>query len=67
MLNKPQIIDDILDLNPTADREWLNGFSPRSLALYLEHLQVASEPRGSARPWFRPGDSAAIVTRRAAA
>ncbi len=45
-IGKPQIIEAIREINPTAKRPWLERFTVGDLGRYLEHLQVTLEPRG---------------------
>ena len=47
MLSKQQLMDGITEMNPTADLGWLDGFDEPALRLYLDHLQVTIEPRGT--------------------
>ncbi len=51
-IGKPQIIEAIREINPTAKRPWLENFTVADLGQYLEHLQLTLEPRGrdAARP-----------------
>ena len=65
MLSKQQLMDGITEMNPTADLEWLDGFEEPALRLYLDHLQVTIEPRGTS--WLRTNETTAIVSRRPAA
>lgn len=58
-----QLIASIQTLNPTARTDWLRLFSDQALRLYLEHLQVASEPRGRQSTWIRRGETRAVVSR----
>jgi len=60
-LSREQMIDRIRALNPGATPDYLGHFETPALALYLDHLNVTSEPRGTI--WRRPGDTPAIVTR----
>jgi len=60
-LTREQVIDRIRALNPGASSDYLGRFETPALALYLDHLSLTSEPRGSI--WRRPGDTAAITTR----
>ncbi len=64
-LTREQVVDRILSLNPTASREYLSQFRDEALGRYLDHLTAASEPRGRAARWIRPGDSPAITWRQA--
>jgi hypothetical protein len=61
-MNRAQLMERILELNPTATPQFLGEFSETSLAHYLEHLCVVNEP---AAPWVRRGISPAIVRREA--
>ncbi len=61
-MNRSQLVDRILERNPTATPQFLGGFSESSLAHYLEHLCVADEPT---IPWVRRGIAPAIVRREA--
>ncbi len=60
------LVELIVALNPGADRQWLTTFDAYDLHRYLQHLESAQEPRHSAAPWERLGDTPAIVTRDAA-
>ena len=59
-LSRAQLIERILELNPTATPEFLSRFSESSLADYLDHLAVLDEPLV---PWVRKGLAPAIVRR----
>jgi hypothetical protein len=65
MLSKQQLMNGITELNPTADLGWLDTFDEPALRLYLDHLQVTIEPRGTS--WLRTHETTAIVCRRPAA
>lgn len=67
MLSLDQLIDRVMELNPTASRAFLSRFSPREVREYLEHLQLTTEPRGSHSAWVRPDGSRAVITRKPAA
>lgn len=54
-IGKPQIIQAIRELNPTAKRPWLEKFTVGDLGQYLDHLQLALEPRGSRSTLARTG------------
>ncbi|MSR69818.1 MAG: hypothetical protein EXS17_05680 [Phycisphaerales bacterium] len=60
------LVESIVALNPGADRSWLVTFDAYDLSRYLQHLECAGEPRHSAAPWRRLGDTPAIVSRTAA-
>jgi hypothetical protein len=61
-MNRSQLVDRILERNPTATPQFLGGFSESSLAHYLEHLCIKDEPT---IPWVRRGIAPAIVRREA--
>jgi hypothetical protein len=61
-MTRAQLMDRILELNPTATPQFLGSFSESSLAHYLEHLCVVDEPT---MPWVRRGIAPAIVRREA--
>jgi hypothetical protein len=61
-MTRSQLVDRILELNPTATPKFLGAFSESSLAHYLEHLCVVGEPGSS---WIRRGIAPAIVKRAA--
>ncbi len=52
-IGKPQIIEAIREINPTAKRPWLEKFTEGDLDLYLDHLQLTQEPRGTRSTWIR--------------
>ena len=54
MLAKEEVIQAILNLNPTADRTWLSDFRDRDLREYLDHLNHAQTPRNAAHAWRLP-------------
>ena len=60
-LTVEQLVARIQEFNPTASVGYLGRFSPAALERYLAHLCSASEPRGRAARWERPGDTPAIV------
>lgn len=62
-LNRSQIMERIISINPTATVAFLSRFAERPLKRYLEHLTAAQEPRGRSAWWVRPADSPAIVVR----
>ncbi len=53
MLTKAQLVDSVVDLNPSARREWLGQFGAEQLQIYLERLRHAQSPRGSRSAWLR--------------
>lgn len=62
-LTREQVVDRIIHINPTATAAFLSRFNHESLGKYLDHLVVASGPRGPQSVWRRPGDSPAILAR----
>ena len=65
MLDKDRLIDLILETNPSSSRDWLMEFRPEQLRSYLDHLEMTLEPRGRNSRWARPGDTPAVVWRKA--
>lgn len=61
LLTRSQIVDRILELNPTASLDFLSGFNDRALRNYLDHLIALQEPRGRLARWVRLADSPAIT------
>ena len=66
-LSGEQVIDRILELNPTASPAFLGQFDAESLRSYLEHLLSARQPRGERSRWVRPAGSRAICSSERAA
>ncbi|MCA9288093.1 MAG: hypothetical protein KDA05_05885 [Phycisphaerales bacterium] len=62
-LTREQVIDRILQFNPSAKIEFLDTFSESSLSHYLDHLVATAAPRGRDAVWVRRGESPAIVGR----
>lgn len=58
---RDRLVERIRQVNPSASLTYLAGFPAGALALYLEHLESAGEPRGRGARWVRPGDTRAIV------
>ena len=61
-LSHGQVIERILELNPTARTSFLNQFGDDELRSYLDHLTSAARPRGEESRWVRPGDTRAIMS-----
>jgi hypothetical protein len=57
---RERLIERIREVNPSATTGWLASFDEEALALYVEHLEAAREPRGRGARWVRPGDTRAI-------
>ncbi len=62
-LTREQVVTRIIEINPTATSDFLASFSERSLGRYLDHLVVATGPRGGQSRWQRPDDIPAIMSR----
>lgn len=60
-----RIMNQILELNPSASMDFLGQFSPSALGDYLEHLTSASEPRGRTARRGRPENTPAVTVRTA--
>jgi hypothetical protein len=66
MLDKDHLIDEIISLNATAGRDWLELFDTDDLRRYLDHLHHACAPRSADSVWHREGDTPPVVMRIAA-
>lgn len=60
-----RIMNQILELNPSASMDFLGQFSPSALGDYLEHLTSASGPRGRSARRGRPENTPAVTVRTA--
>lgn len=67
MTTRDRAITEIIELNPTASREFLSLFDDVALCQYRDHLVHATRPRGSTAGWIRPADAPAVVCRTSAA
>lgn len=65
MLTKDRLVELIRETNPSPSREWLMQFRTDQLRTYLDHLDMTHEPRGRHSRWARPGDTPAVVWRKA--
>ena len=63
-LGRTQLIDAIIETNPSATETYLSSFDDDSLRGYFEHLLQTRSPRGTR--WRRPTDARAISTRESA-
>ena len=63
MLSKTRVINAIMQLNRSAPPDWLNNFAVPALRKYLDHLEIALEPRGRASVWIRSPNTPPFVTR----
>lgn len=64
-LSRPQLVERIIAINPTATTSFLNRFRPDRLADYLDRLVATQEPRGRGSRWVRRGDTSGMVARTA--
>lgn len=64
-LDLPQLVDRILEINPTAGGTYLSGFGRDALSNYLDHLVATSAPRGRSATWVRRAETPGITARRA--
>lgn len=55
-----QLMQEILQFNPTVRAEFLDTFSERRLKSYRDHLLWSQEPRRTAAPWNDPDATPAI-------
>ncbi|MBL8887199.1 MAG: hypothetical protein JNK16_11095 [Phycisphaerales bacterium] len=57
----PQLVDQIIQINPTATSTYLQQFGRVELREYLEHLLFAQRPRGRDAIWARPVENHSIL------
>ncbi len=62
-LAREQLLERIIELNPTAEVTFLDSFSTPTLRRYLDRLLGALGPREPSPTWQRPGDTPAITAR----
>ncbi|MDX2132271.1 MAG: hypothetical protein SFY69_09480 [Planctomycetota bacterium] len=62
-LTPAQLVERIIDLNPTAAPEFLATFRAEALAEYLDHLSATLEPRGVSPGRVRRAGRPAITQR----
>lgn len=62
----PQLVDQIIQINPTAKTSYLQQFARGELREYLEHLLSAQRPRGRDAIWVRPAQAHGIIFAEAA-
>ena len=60
-LSREQVVDQILTINPSAGRSFLEQFGADGLSDYLDRLINARSPRGRESRYVRRGDTPAIV------
>ncbi len=56
-----QLVEQILRINASASRAFLESFTREQLYSYLGHLEFANLPRSRNACWTRPGDTPAVV------
>lgn len=57
---RDRLVEEIVRVNRSATRAFLDRFSDSALRNYLDHLTFAHVPRGGEARWVRPGDTRAI-------
>ena len=62
----PQLVRQIIEINPTATTAYLQQFARGELREYLEHLLAAQRPRGRDAVWVRPPAGHGIIFAEAA-
>lgn len=67
MTTRDRTINEIMELNATASRDFLALFDEAALVQYRDHLVHANRPRGATAGWIRPADSRAVICRTSAA
>lgn len=60
---REQVMDRIMELNPSVKPEFLDRFKDELLRAYLSRLEAIQEPRGRRATWVRRTKSPAIVVR----
>ncbi len=60
-----RLMNQILELNPSASLEFLSQFSPGALNDYLDHLTSSSLPRGRLARRARPENTPGVTVRTA--
>lgn len=63
VLSQGQLIEHIMDINPSANLDFLSAFTASELNQYLNHLLWLEQPRTGEAVWIRPGDSPAVLAR----
>ncbi|MEX0775533.1 MAG: hypothetical protein WD042_07440 [Phycisphaeraceae bacterium] len=65
-MSKEQVIDQIVRINRSAIRDFLDNFGEQELHSYLQRLTQVHGHRGRGSIWVRQGDTHAVVTGQAA-
>lgn len=60
-LSREQLLDRIMDVNPTASPEFLGRFDDAALCVYLERLSWARQPRGPQARWVHRSETPAVL------
>jgi len=63
-MSKAQIVESIVEINPSAPVSYLMEFPASALRSYLERLMLTREPRGGSSVWVRPGGDRSVVDSR---
>jgi hypothetical protein len=61
-MSKRQLIEDIRELNPTAQSTFLAQFDEAALQQYLEHLRAAQAKRVHISGWVRTEPGVRMVS-----
>lgn len=59
-MSKSKLVEQIVDINPSASVDYLMGFDTVSLRAYFDRLQLTHE-RGSGSRWIRPKGAASVT------
>jgi len=60
LTQRARLVEELLQLNPTATVEFLSRFDDAALIQYKAHLEASREPRGRDARWARP-DGASVT------
>lgn len=59
-LTREQVVDRIIQINPSAEAGFLERFPPPELKTYLSRLERTGEPRDRQSRWVRPSSATAV-------
>ncbi|MEM1422892.1 MAG: hypothetical protein AAGH64_02705 [Planctomycetota bacterium] len=59
------LIDRIVELNPSAEHDFLERFREDALERYAAHLEAKLTPRGTSAGWVRTHETPAVTSWRA--
>ena len=62
-MTRERLIERIIEMNPTVNKDFLAAFDRDALHRYLERLVALAEPRGRMARWIRTGETPAILGR----